>query len=192
MIDPANVSLALISKDATYPRDILVNVASVGFGETLILTNCDSPHRKQELFQKAKYETIAYCDDDCLAPWLPLLNAADPRTITCAMKPFHIEKYARSRIALLGWGAIIPKVSIYALDAYRAEFGEDEIYRRETERIMTWFCYPQVRLPLEIIDLPSATAPDRLSNQLGHYDNIDIVDQRCRQIIAKHGWSLGV
>lgn len=192
MIDPATVSLCLISKIALYPREILVNVASVGFGEILILTNCESPHRKQELFQKAKYDVVAYQDDDCLAPFPSLLQAADPRMITCAMKPFHIEKYARGRIALLGWGSIIPKHAIDALDFYREEFGEDEVYRRETERIMTWLDYPQVRLPLEIIDLPSAIDADRLSAQPGHYDYIEIVDQRCRQIAAKHGWNVGI
>lgn len=192
MVDPAHVSLALITKERFYPRQVLINAASVGFGEILILTNCDSPSRKQELFQKAKYDTIAYQDDDCLAPWLPLLAAADPRTITCAMKQFHIDKYATSRIALLGWGAIMPKVSIEALDYYREEFGEDEVYRRETERIMTWFNFPQIRLPLEIVDLHSAWAPDRLSSQPGHYDYIGIVEQRCQQIAAKMGWNVGV
>jgi hypothetical protein len=192
MIKPSEVSLCLISKEEIYPREILTNAASVGFGEILILTNCDSPSRKQELFQKAKYDTLAYQDDDCLAPWIPLLQAADPRTITCAMKPFHIDKYRTSRIALLGWGSIIPKVSIYALDHYRAEFGEDEVYRRETERIMTWLNFPQTRLALEIIDLPSAMDSTRLSAQPGHYDYIGIVDQRCRQIATKLGWNLGV
>jgi hypothetical protein len=192
MIDPSSVSLALISKESVYPREILINAATVGFGEILILTNCDSPHRKQELFQKAKYETLAYQDDDCLAPWIPLLAAADPRTITCAMKPFHIEKYRTSRIALLGWGSIIPKISIYALDHYRAEFGEDEVYRRETERIMTWLNYPQIRLPLEIIDLPSAMDATRLSSQPGHYNYIQIVEDRCRQIATKLGWNTGI
>jgi hypothetical protein len=192
MIDPSQTSLCLITKDDVYPREILVNVASVGFGEILILTRCDSPHRKHELFQKAKHEILAYQDDDCLAPWLPLLNAANPGIITCAMKQFHIDKYARSRIALLGWGAIIPKNALSVLNYYRADHGEDDVYRRETERIMTWFSYPQLRFPLEIIDLPNATAPDRLSSQPGHYDYIGVVEERCTQIANRRGWSTGI
>jgi len=187
MIDPKNVSCVLISKDAVYPGTIFTYVQHFGFGEYLILTNCDSPHRKQELFAKAKFDHIFYQDDDCVAPIDLLLPAAEPGKITCAMKDGHLRAYAHSRIALLGWGSIFPKSAIKVLDYYRAEFGEDEVYRRETERIMTWFCYPQVRLELPIIDLPSATAPDRLSMQPGHYGFIPIVEQRCAAIAHKIG-----
>lgn len=178
-LHPQHVSACFITKDAMYPPQIVERVMTVGFGEYLFLTNCDSPHRKQELFRKAKHDYLYYQDDDCLAPIEALLDAAVPDRITCAMKPFHLEKYAESRIALLGWGSVFPKATIRVLDRYRAVYGEDALYRRETERIMTWLSYPQQRLPLPIEDLPSAFAPDRLSMQPDHYGYIPIVEERC-------------
>jgi hypothetical protein len=185
VIDPQFVSACFITKDAIFPREILINALSVPFGEVLILTHCDSPHRKQELFEKAKYDTVAYQDDDCIAPWVELLARSEPGIINCAMKTGHIAAYAKSRIALLGWGSIFPKSAIKVLDLYRAEFGEDHLYRRETERIMTWFNFPQNRMDLPIADLPSASAPDRLSNQPDHWNYIPMVEQRCAEIFER-------
>ncbi len=187
MIDPRNISACLITKDLTYPISVLHNVAKYPFGEILIMTNCDSPHRKQELFQKAKYEHLYYQDDDCIAPIANVIDQAVPGVITCAMKTAHIHAYSRSRIALLGWGSIFPQSAIIRLEHYRDEFGEDDVYKRETERIMTWFNYPQRRIDLPIVDLPSATAPDRLSMQPKHYDYIPMVEQRCQFIANKLG-----
>jgi hypothetical protein len=187
VIDPRNISACLITKDPVYPAEILGRITAIPFGEILILTGCDSPHRKQELFQKAKFDQLYYQDDDCIAPIGALLDQAVPGIITCAMKTAHIRAYANGRIALIGWGSIFPQRAIIELSHYRDEYGEDLIYRRETERIMTWFNYPQLRLDLPIQDLPSAMAPDRLSMQPGHYDFIPIVEERCRLIATKIG-----
>lgn len=185
-IDPSQTSCCLITKDATYPRNILYWLGDIPFGEILILTHCDSPHRKQELFAKAKHDYLFYCDDDCLAPARDLFLVAEPNAINCAMKPGHLKSYASSRIALLGWGSIFPKDTPDCLDLYRAKYGEDDVYRRETERIMTALSpYPQNRMDLPIVDLPSAMAPDRLSMQPGHYDFIPVVEQRCKEILEE-------
>lgn len=183
MIDPRNVSACLITKDPCYPKEILNWLAGVPFGEILILTHCDSPHRKHELFAKAKHDYLYYNDDDCLPPAAEVLAAAEPDVITCAMKPAHIRAYSRSRIALIGWGSVFPKRFTEVLGFYRARYGMDLVYKRETERIMTYFNYPQRRLELPIVDLPSAMAPDRLSMQPGHYDFIPIVEERCAAIL---------
>lgn len=180
-IDFAKTSACLITKDATYPREVLDNVLKYPFGEVMILTNCDSPHRKQELFTKAKYDWIYYQDDDCIAPIRQLSEQAGDG-ITCAMKPHHIEVYKNSKIALVGWGSFFPKSTIKVLDKYRSAYGEDFIYKRETERIMTYLNFPQKRLELPIVDLPSAMASDRLSMQPQHYDYIKVVEDRCKDL----------
>ncbi len=108
-----------------------------------------------------------------------------PDRITCAMKLHHLDSYKNTRIALLGWGSIFPKSTIKVLDEYRKVYGEDHLFQRESERIMTWLAYPQQRLELPIIDLPSAFAPDRLSMQPGHYDYIPIVEQRCTDLAVE-------
>lgn len=183
-LHPRTVSACFITKDPVYPREIMETVWPIGFGEILVLTNCDSPHRKQELFAKAKYDYIYYQDDDCIAPIAELFAQCQPGIITCAMKPQHIERYKDLRIALMGWGSIFPKSVIKVLDKYRAVYGEDDVYRRETERIMTALHYPQNRLTLPITDLPTAEAPDRLSMQPGHYSYIQVVEDRVKAILA--------
>ncbi len=182
MIDKCKISACFITKNPTYPSQIMEHVVAVGFGEMLVLTNCDSPHRKQELFAKAKYNCLYYQDDDCIAPIWQLLVQSELGKINCAMKAHHIEVYANSRIALLGWGSIFPKSAIRQLDLYRSRYGEDLLYRRETERIMTWFNYPQNRFDLPIYDLPCAYDADRLSSQPDHYDYIPMVEERCAAI----------
>jgi hypothetical protein len=182
VIDPRAVSAAFITKDPIYPAVIVARVMAIGFGECLFLTNCDSPHRKQELFRKARFETLYYQDDDCIAPIEALLEVANPDEVTCAMKPSHLAAYGKSRIALLGWGSLFPKRTIDVLHRYRAVYGEDVVYRRESERIMTWLSWPQRRLDLPIEDLPSAFEADRLSMQPDHYGYIPMVEQRCAGI----------
>lgn len=182
MIDLKQVSACLITKDPIYPEEIWESVLGAGFGEVLILTNCDSPHRKHELFNRAKYEWLYMQDDDAICPIEELAEMANEGIITCAMKPFHLEKYKSSRIALLGWGALFQRDKLAVLDKYKDRYGEDYIYKRETERILTYLNYPQARLNLPIVDLPSAFALDRLSNQEGHYDFIPLVEQRCRDL----------
>lgn len=186
-LNPRYVSACFITKDPVYPASIVEHVMSVGFGEYLFLTNCPSPHHKQDLFQKAAFDYIYYQDDDCIAPTGELLMQAAPDRITCAMKPSHLLSYQNSRIALLGWGSIFPKSVIRVLDRYRQVYGEDAVYRRETERIMSYLSFPQKRLDLPIVDLPSAVAPDRLWRQPGHYDFIPIVEERCAKLLARSG-----
>jgi hypothetical protein len=183
-INPRNISACLITKDDAYPQSILEYVNCFGFSEIMIMTGCDSPHRKQELFRKVKNDYIYYQDDDCIAPIPQLLENADPHKIVCAMKPAHIRAYAHSKIALIGWGSIFPKNVINVLDLYRVKWGEDFLYKRETERIMTYLHFPQIRLELPIQDLPSAMAPDRLSMQPGHYDYIPQVEARCAELLG--------
>ncbi len=179
MIEPREVSACFITKDPVYPPSIVEQVMAVGFGECLFLTNCPSPHLKQRLFEKAAHDYLYYQDDDCLAPIDQLFAAFVPDLITCAMKRHHLDAYAHTRIALLGWGSLFPKRTITVLDQYRAVYGEDALFRRESERIMTWLSYPQQRLDLPITDLPSAYAADRLSMQPDHYSYIPLVEQRC-------------
>ncbi len=185
-LDPRHVSACFITKEAQYPQSIVDAVMQVGFGELLFLTHCPSPHLKQRLFEKASCDYLYYQDDDCIAPIEELLRAAKPDQITCAMKPFHLERYQNSRICLLGWGSFFPKRVIQVLHRYRQIYGEDALFQRESERIMTYLSWPQHRLSFVIQDLPSAFAPDRLSMQPDHYSYIPIVEQRCAALEALH------
>lgn len=182
-MNPKDISCCIITKDPFYPQEILQHIQSIGFGEILILTNSDSPFRKYELFTKTKYETIYYQDDDALCPIESLLQFGKPNIINVAMKQGHFETHKNNRATMgLGWGAIFPKHLLKSLDKYVKIYGEDEVYKRETERILTYLNYPQNRLILPIQDLPSAYAEDRLWKQPEHGQFKILAEERCKVI----------
>jgi hypothetical protein len=83
----------------------------------------------------------------------------------------------------LGWGAIFPKNLLSSLKKYTDVYGEDDIYKRETERIFTYLNFPQNRLILPITDLPSAYAEDRLWRQPNHVESANIALERCQKLV---------
>jgi hypothetical protein len=183
MIDPKTISLCLITKENNYPKQILDSIVNLNFGEIIILTNSDSPFRKYELFNKAKYEILAYQDDDAICPWQSILELSNLNIINLTMKEGHAEAYKNRRMAVgFGWGSIFQKSVLNVLDKYRAKYGEDDLFKRDTEKILTQLVYPQNRLILPITDLPSAMAPDRLWRQANHWDNMRIIEERCRSL----------
>ena len=184
MLDLSKVSVCLISKDSIYPPEVLANTAKYPFGEILVLTHSDSPYRKYELFAKAKYDVLAYSDDDAICPWKELAELSNPDIINLAIKQGHFDQYKNMRMTMgLGWGAIFPKQILASLSKYTQIYGFDAIFQRETERILTYLNFPQNRFILPIADLPSAYAEDRLWRQPQHYDNIKIVEERCKGLL---------
>ncbi len=182
-MNPKDISCCLITKDPVYPKEILDHLQPIGFGEILILTNSDSPHRKYELFNKAKFNYIYYQDDDALCPVEQLLARSQRDLINVAMKQGHFDAYKDSKATMgLGWGSLFPKALLYTLNSYIFLYGEDEVFRRETERIFTALNYPQNRLVLPIIDLPSATDGTRLWQQPHHNEFRRIAEERCVKI----------
>lgn len=180
-----NISCCLITKDPVYPAAILDRLMKLPFGEFLILTNSDSPYRKHELFAKAKHDWIYYQDDDALCPAEELVKEAEPTLITLAQKQGHQDAYRNRRFGVgFGWGCFFQKRVLSVLKKYTDVYGEDDVYKRETERIVMFFNYPQNRLVLPIIDLPSAYAEDRLWRQPHHQDYAMLAEQRCAKILS--------
>ncbi len=183
-IDLTKVSCCLNTKEPIYLKVILDHISQFPFGEILILTHSDSPYRKYELFDKAKYDLIYYQDDDAICPIKELVEQSDPEMINVAMKPHHFEAYSNRRMSMgFGWGSIFNKSVLKALDKYREMYGEDDLFKRDTEKILTELVFPQNRLVLPIEDLPSAMAPDRLWRQSNHWDNMRIIEERCRVLV---------
>lgn len=182
-IDLSQVSCCLNTKEKEYPHQILDHLSQFGFGEVLINVDSDSPHRKHEVFANAKFDLIYYQDDDAICPVKQLAELSDPSMINLAMKPEHYKQYKDLKLTMgLGWGSIFPKKLLESLKKYTDKYGEDEVYKRETERIFTYLNYPQNRFVLPIEDLPSAFAQDRLWRQPKHYDYIPIVEERCASL----------
>lgn len=184
MIDITKVTCCLNTKDAVYPKEVLDHVRQFPFGEILILTHSDSPYRKHELFAKAKYETIYYNDDDAICPISDLMAFGQPNIINVAIKQGHYDAYKDNRATMgLGWGSVFPKSLLGSLKRYTDVYGEDDVFKRETERIFTYLNYPQNRLILPISDLPSAYADDRLWRQADHQNFRLLAEERCSKLI---------
>ena len=187
-MDLSKVSACLISKDPVYPPEILANVSSFPFGEILILTHSDSPYRKHELFSKARNDWLYYQDDDAICPIQALAYETDPEAqiITLAMKQGHFDAYRNTRMTMgMGWGAFFPKSVLDCLRLYLNVYGEDFLFKRDTEKILTSLCYPQKRLVLPIQDLPSASAQNRLWRDPNHYTYGALCEERCSALIRK-------
>lgn len=183
-IDLKKVSCVLLTKEHAYPEEVLNNIKQYQWGEVLVGIDSDSPFKKHELFKRAKFETIYYQDDDAIVPIKELLDKSKPGMINVGMKPGHFESYKDSRMTMgLGWGSFFPKVMLTSLKRYTDKYGADEVYKRETERIFTYLNYPQNRITLPIIDLPSAYAPDRLWRQPKHHEFAQLVEERCKSLI---------
>jgi len=184
MLDPKKISVCLITKDAEYPKEIWDHIAQFDFDEVLVKTMSDSPYRKHELFARAKNDLIFYQDDDAICPIGELLEQSDPTTINVAMKEGHHSAYKDNRATMgLGWGAIFPKKVLEVLKTYTDVYGEDDVFKRETERILTYLSFPQNRLILPIQDLPSAWGDDRLWRQPDHQRFRFMAEERCKDLI---------
>jgi len=113
-----------------------------------------------------------------------LLYFSKPDIINLGIKEGHYYNYKGSRATMgLGWGSIFPKSLLKSLEKYTNVYGFDDVYQRETERIFTYFNYPQNRIILDIVDLPSAWAEDRLWRQPDHQDYKELALFRCKELL---------
>lgn len=184
MIDISKVSCCLNTKEDQYPFRVLSHVAQFPFGEILIKTHSDSPYAKHDLFARAKYDLIYYQDDDAICPIFQLLQVADPEQVNVVMKQSHFDSYKERRMTMgLGWGCIFNRSVLKALKKYTDIYGEDDVFKRDTEKLLTHLVFPQNRIILPVQDLPSAMEPGRLSMEPHHYSNMDIIEERCKDLI---------
>lgn len=178
------ISACLITRDATYPHQVLESVVQYPFGEILILTNSDSPYRKYELIAKAKFDMIYYQDDDAIVPINELLEKSNPEMLNVAMKPGHFDVYKDRRLTMgMGHGAIFNRKILKSLKKYTDKYGEDDVFKREAERILTYLNYPQNRIILPIIDTAASADLNRLWRQPHHHEYVRIVEERCSKLI---------
>jgi len=170
------VSAILITKEKEYPREVLRNVESAGFGEIIILNNCDGIFRRYE--PTPAFPDIYVQDDDCIPDIEQIFSEYDGRVITCGMTEHHLKGYSKSRICLVGHGAFFPKKLIESIEVYRKQFGIDEDYIVETDRIFTFLNFPQRRVETKPLLLDSSYSKDRLSMKEDHYRNLSKLEKK--------------
>jgi hypothetical protein len=183
-IDLQQVSCCLNTKEHIYPPQILDHIAQFPFGEVLIRTDSDSPYRKYELLERAKFDMIYYQDDDAICAVDDLVKNYKEGMINILMDAPKIEQYKNYRMTMgLGWGSLFNREILMNLKRYTDIYGEDELFRRDTEKILTHLVYPQNRIVSSHQDLPTAMASDRLWRQPNHWTNMQLIIDRCRSLI---------
>ncbi len=187
MINFNETTAVLITKNETYPIQVLESVAKYPFKGIMIRTNCKTVHARYDLAMMSSSSTpfIYVQDDDALGSIGQLMREADPTRISCVMKPHYFYEYEDLKCCLIGWGAVIPYNMIVDgwESLYQNKFGFDSIMIMEADRIFTAFHYPQLRIPSSgIQDLPWAMLSDRLSMAPDHYEKRRIALRRVAEI----------
>jgi len=170
------VSAILITKEKEYPERVLKHVESFCFGEIIICTGCNGIYAR--FIQEPLFKDVYVQDDDCIPQLDKIFEEYDGEVLTCGMTPHHNEFYANSKICLIGHGAFFPKKRIAVVEKYKLLFGMDDDYLIETDRIFTFFNFPQKRLSLSVIHLPSSYDNDRLSMRKDHYINLYKIEKK--------------
>jgi len=165
----------LITKEREYPKEILGSLPA--FDEILVETECPSIHRRYELALKAKNDLVYVQDDDCITDVTKLFEAYNGH-LTNAMTPHHLEWYRDMGVTLVGFGCFFTKRMI-DFSPYLDEYGINDLFLSQTDRVFTYLNQPHNSVVVGIKNLPSATAPDRMSTSPGHYENLNKI---CEQL----------
>jgi hypothetical protein len=172
----SQISAILITKEKKYPESVLEHIKSFGFGEIILLTECEGIFRRFEV--KPRFSDVYVQDDDCISDIAAIYSSYNGKQICCGMTRHHLNFYSKSRICLIGHGAFFPWAKINVLKKYLRLFGKDHDYLIETDRIFTSLNYPQKRVEVDIMNLPSFDQPDRLSKRKEHADELTRIDKK--------------
>ncbi len=171
------VTAVLITRDAEFPKEVLDSLPE--FDEILIETNCQSIHRRYELALKAKNDVIYVQDDDCIIDVKELYEHYNGQ-ITNALTEHHKGFYGGLGMTLIGFGAFFPK-SMIDFTKYLDVYGANPLFLSQTDRVFTFLNKPFNTVVMDIKHLPSATAPNRMSTQADHWNNLNnIREQLCK------------
>ncbi len=170
----------LITKLKEYPQEVLDSLKKYNFDEILIETECPSIHRRYELALKAKNDLIYVQDDDCLVDVQKLYNLYNGQ-ITNYMKQAHYNSYRGTGVTLVGWGTFFPKKMI-DFSPYLDKYPIDALFLSQTDRVFTYLNQPHHTMVTDVVDLPTATDPSRMSSLSDHWDNLSQIRQRLLSI----------
>ena len=184
MIPFSETTAVLISKEVCYQREVLDSITRHPFKTFVICTSCPDVATQFSLSTQVRTPFVYWQDDDAICQIGPLMRLADPAKLNCAMSTHYLESYKDSKCALLGWGSVFSIELLHRVKPYVATYGTDALWHREAGRILSYLCFDvQNRIRLEHVDMPWATAPDRLSMQPDHYANKAEVEARCALLV---------
>lgn len=122
-------------------------------------------------------------DDDCVVDAAAVIAQHQPGKVTSNMPQWKRHEYP-DEIALVGWGAVFePHLAVEAFARYRAFFPQDDLFRRECDRVFTGLS------PLKLIDVPFSHLPhahgkERLGAQPEHLQRLAEIRKRIYRVRA--------
>jgi hypothetical protein len=168
----AQVSACLVARA---PIDPQIMKTLEGFGEVIVGDGSRGPYGRFEAVKKAKFDIIYSQDDDCVVD-IPALMAQWDGHFISNMKQNRVAEYP-GQITLTGWGCMFRKELIDVLDRYTEKWGFDALFLRECDRVFPGLNRHK-NVFVDVENLPSATAPDRLSCDPRHWDYLAAIKQR--------------
>ncbi len=186
MVDFSDITACLITREPEFPADVLAPITSAGFKRILIYPNCPAMSGRDVILREADTSWMFTCDDDSVPALDILKEYANPDyAISTVMSPDHIRWYADKLACLFNWGALISKDALLKVDLYRQVYGQDFLYHREYDRILSYLNYPQHRIEARVTDLPRSAGPGRVSSDPRHFEYLAEAESRCRLLLNR-------
>ena len=151
-------------------------LSSIDADEVVIRRGHGGVWERWEAAMSAKHDVVYVQDDDCVVNFDGVVEEYDPSVVTCNMLTSHWSDYPDG-IALVGWGCVFHKTMLSAFGQYLMKFSEDELFRREADRVFTGLN------PLRVIDLGvhhlgAAFGADRMGREARHGDDLKEIRRR--------------
>jgi hypothetical protein len=170
-----NISVVIPTNGDRDLTEIIEHLKKEGFEDINIVKNDnDSLYERYSRAKTAKFDTIYTQDDDCIISNIKTLVNEYCGELTCNGKRDNIKFYKNKceKISLVGWGAIFDRKHIKVLDEFLEKVGDNDLTRREADRIFTYLNEKQVIVADEYIkDLPCAFTG--MSSKQEHWESLD-------------------
>lgn len=158
-------------------------LSAIDADEVVIRKGRGGVWERWEAALSAKHDVIYVQDDDCVVDFAGVIEAYDAAAVTCNMLTSHRSDY-RDGISLVGWGCVFHKTMLSAFAQYILHFPEDELFRREADRVFTGLN------PLKLIDLgvfhrPQAFCGDRMGLEARHGADLKEIRRRIYEVRKK-------
>ena len=145
------------------------NLLDYDFIDEIMVVKSDvGPHQRWEAAKRAKNSTIYVQDDDCIiGNIMDIYNAYDKKHVTLGMERDRWPIYENQRSKMVGWGAFFEKSWVKRMDPYIKMFGKDDIYKRESDRIFTYY-NPTKMILAHVHNFPTALDSEAMCLQEEH------------------------
>jgi hypothetical protein len=154
--------------------------------EIMVIFSDIGPHRRYSEAKKAKNSTIYVQDDDCLIKNLQeIYDNYDKKHVTLGMEKYRWPIYENEQSKMVGWGTFFEKDWVKRMKPYLDEYGEDDIYKRESDRIFTYF-NPTKMVLAKVNNFPTATDSGAMCVQEEHEWAKAEAIRRCEVASGRH------